>query len=104
MRQQAAAKRQLSDDLEAACAEAKRSVSAELREAADADADADALAPPHDAPTRAASAAAAGAPHAAARGGGGGASAADEAHGGPRGRDPGLGPLERLLTTLEGVQ
>ena len=35
MRQQAAAKRQLSDDLEAACAEAKRSVSAELREAAE---------------------------------------------------------------------
>ena len=97
MRQQAAAKRQLSDDLEAACAEAKRSVSAELREAADADADADALAPPHDAPTRAASAAAAGRCA-------GGASAADEAHGGPRGCDPGLGPLERLLTTLEGVQ
>ena len=101
MRQQAAAKRQLSDDLEAACAEAKRSVSAELREPADADADADALAPPHDAPTRAASAAAAGAPHAAAAPGG--ASADGEAHGGPRGRDPGLGPLERLLTTLEGV-
>ena len=97
MRQQAAAKRQLSDDLEAACAEAKRSVSAELREPADADSDADALAPPHDAPTRAASAAAAGAPHAA------GASADGEAHGGPRGRDPGLGRLERLLTTLEGV-
>ena len=93
MRQQAAAKRQLSDDLEAACAEAKRSVSAELREPADADADADALAPPHDAPTRAASAAAAGAPHAAAPGG---ASAVG-------GRDPGLGPLERLLTTLESV-
>jgi len=101
VRQQAAAKRQLSDDLEAACVEAKRNMSAELREAADADADADALAPPHDAPTRAASAAAAGAPHAAAPGG---ASAADEAHGGPRGRDPGLGPLERLLTTLEGVK
>ena len=100
MRQQAAAKRQLSDDLEAACAEAKRSVSAELREPADADADADALAPPHDAPTRAASAAAADAPHAAAPGG---ASADGEALGGPRGRDPGLGRLERLLTTLEGV-
>jgi len=92
VRQQAAAKRQLSDELEAACAEAARSVSEELREPAEADADALALAPPHHAPMALA-------PPAAAP-----AASAGEAHAGPRGRDPpGLGALERLLTTLEGV-
>ena len=95
VRQQAAAKRQLSDELEAACAEAARSVSEELREPAEADADALALAPPHHAPAGAASAGAAAAQPAAAAG-----VSAEEAQDGPRGR---IRALERLLTTLEAV-